>query len=127
MNLREVTREEAKEVLFNPEILERCSGGPVEDIKLQKGLYIGGFVKNKMIGIVIYYDRKEFNSIHINVLKDYRARYGVIFGRKALKYNNGKPLLTNIPAKFKDVIRFVEFFNFRLVGRNNEQLIYKRG
>lgn len=114
MILREVTREEAKEVLFNPEILERCSGGPIKDLKLEKGLYIGGFVKNKIFGIVIYYDRKEFNSIHINVLKDYRARYGAIFGKRALEYNNGKPLLTNIPAKFKDVIRFVEHFNFKV-------------
>ena len=114
--------------MFDPEILNRCSNGePVEDIKLKKGLYIGGFIKNKIFGIVIYYDRREFNSIHINVLKDYRAKYGAIFGKRALKYNNGKPLYTNIPEEFKDVIKFVEFFGFELVGKYNNQLVYRRG
>jgi len=126
--LKKVTREQAEEILFDPEIFSRCSGGEsVKNFKLQKGLYIGGFIKNKIFGIVTYYDRRDFSSIHINVLKDYRARYGAIFGKKALIYNNGKPLYTNIPEEFEDVIRFVEFFGFELVGKYKNQLVYRRG
>ncbi len=129
MIVREVTRKEASNVLFDPEIFERVSRGSnltPDDINLAKGTYIGGYINNALFGIVIYYDRSGFQTIHINVLKKFRGRYAYRFGKMALKHSKGTPLFTNIPVQFTDVVKFAEKLNFKLVGENLGQLIYRR-
>lgn len=129
MIIQTVNEFEAKKILFDPEIYKRCSDGltPSKDFKLPKAEYLAGYIKGRIFGIVIYYDRGWFDSVHINVLKDYRAKYAGIFGKKALLLSADKPLFTNIPEKFKDVIKFTESFGFELVGKKDNQLIYRRG
>jgi len=129
MIVKIVNELEAKKVLFDPEIYKRCSGEspPSKDFRLPKARYVAGYIKGVIFGIVVYYDRGWFDSIHINVLKQYRGKYAGIFGKKALLFSLDKPLFTNISEEFEDVIRFVEVFGFQLVGEKNDQLVYRRG
>jgi len=127
MITREITIDESKRVIFNSELFDRISGGKSRyELPFKEGFYLGGFTKGILRCVGMIYDYKDYQSIHINITKKHRARLGIIFGENLLKYTLNKPLLTNIPPNRKDVIRFVRHFNFHLVGKFNDQLIYKR-
>lgn len=113
MILKEISTEEAKKVLFDKEILSRVASDNAK-IKIKKGRYIGGYVNDKLIGVVCYYDKGDRETVHINVLKPHRAKHGLKFGRKALKLRSGKPLFTNIQSIHKDVIKYAIYNNFKL-------------
>ncbi len=115
MMLREITEKEALEIITDPEVYDRISyDGAPKIPSLTNGRFVGGFLKRKLFGCVIYYNFEECETCHINVLKNFRGRYGWLFGKKALKYRGGKPLFTMIPACFDDVKKYAESFGFKL-------------
>lgn len=119
---------EIQKVLFDPEIYERIKvSDDKPELPTKNTQYIAGYHKGELIGIMVYYKRKKHTTCHIQVLKAHRAALAVTFGRMALKLSESEILFTNIPKKFKDVIRFTEYFDFKLVGEKNGQLIYRRG
>jgi hypothetical protein len=121
-------REEIEKIFFDPEIYERIKISEEKpDLPTDNTKYIGGYHKGELIGIVVYYVRKEFTTCHIQVLKAHRAALAVKFARMALKLTDAKVLYTNIPKKFEDVIRFAKYFDFKLLEEKNDILIFKRG
>jgi len=114
--------------MFDPEIYDRIKISedkpelPVENVR-----YIGGYLQGELIGVIVYYRRKKYTTCHIQVLKAHRAALAVKFGRMALKLSKTNVLFTNIPKRFTDVIRFVQYFNFKQVAINGDSLIFRRG
>ena len=129
MIVKGITAKEAEEVIFDPEIYNRIKvgQGEVELPTLENVIYVGGYCNKKLIGVTVFYYREKFTTIHIHVLKKYRGKYGVLFGKKCLKKQGESILYTNIPNKFKDVARFAKYFNFKAVASRNGSTLYKRG
>ena len=114
MIVKEISKNKAKKILLNKEIVGRTSSDQSKNEDIKDGRFIGAYVDGKLIGVVCYYDRQTHESVHINVLKKYRAKYGGIFGKKALKMRSGKPLFTNIQSIYKDVIKYALYNRFKL-------------
>ena len=120
--------DEIESVLFDPEIYERIKvSNDKPELPTKNTRYIAGYHEGELIGIMVYYKRKKYTTCHIQVLKAHRAALAVKFGRMALKLSKTKVLFTNVPARFPDVIRFVKYFKFKLVGSKDNDLIFKRG
>ena len=129
MIVKEISdKKEIEKVLFDPEIYERIKISDIKpELPTDNTRYIAGYYKGELIGIVVYYVRKEFTTCHIQVLKAHRAALAVKFARMALKLTDAKVLYTNIPKKFEDVVRFAKYFDFKLLEEKNNILIFKRG
>ena len=120
--------EEIGKIFFDPEIYERIRVGEVKpELPTKNTRYIGGYLEDELIGVIVYYKRKKYTTCHIQVLKAHRAASAVKFGRMALKLSKTKVLFTNVPRRFPDVIRFVKYFNFKHVANDGDSLIFKRG
>ena len=124
MILFDISPQEASIILFDAEIWERIKVVDEKpELPTDNTIYIGGYVNGKLIGVMVYYKRPDRVTCHIHVLKDYRAKYGIEFGKESLKLSPSKTLFTNIPENYGDVKRFAEYFNFKQIGK----ALYKRG
>jgi len=113
MIVKTITEDEAKPIIFDDEIISRTSIDGQGEIVFPEARYIGGFNDSRLFGIVIYYDKGEFETCHINVLRKYRRKFSLGFGKNALMFRQGKPLLTAIPDIFKDVFMFAKRLGFQ--------------
>ncbi len=118
---------EVGKVFFDAEIWERIGGDVDIELPKRNTRYIAGYVSDEIMGVFVYYYRKNCITCHIQVLKKYRAKYALKFGKEALKFEVRRPLFTNIPHEFEDVKRFAEYFNFAAVAHDNEKTIYRMG
>lgn len=119
---------EVEKVVFDDEIYNRIKvSNDKPTLPTKDTCYIGGYLKDEIIGVIVYYKRKNFTTCHIHVLKAHRAALAVKFGRMALKLSKSKVLFTNVPRRFPDVIRFVKYFKFKQVAANGDCLIFRRG
>tara|TARA_R110000772_G_scaffold107621_4_gene210150 strand:+ start:46 stop:465 length:420 start_codon:yes stop_codon:yes gene_type:complete len=110
---------EIEKIIFDPEIYERIKikGFELKELPRENTTYIGGYLKDEIIAVMVYYRRKNYTTCHVHVLKAHRARLAVKFGRESLLLRPCNVLYTNIPPKFPEVIKFAESFGFKYVGR----------
>ena len=120
--------EDIEKIIFDDEIYERIKiSEDKPQLPTKNTRYIGGYLGDEIIAIMVYYKRKKYTTCHMQVLKAHRAALAVKFGRMALKFSDVKTLFTNVPRRFTDVIRFVKYFNFKQIGINGEELLFQRG
>ena len=129
MIVRETSNiDDVKKIIFDPEIYERIKiGDSKPELTTKNTRYIGAYLNNEIIGVLVYYTRKNYTTCHIQVLKAHRAALAVKFGRIALGFSHSEVLFTNAPKQFTDVIRFIKYFNFKKIGSDGDSLIFKRG
>ncbi len=126
MNCRPITPKEAEAVMLDKEILERvvCDGADATKLP-QNAMYIGGFEGIKLFGVFMYLHVGVW-TCHMHILKEFRGKYGVRFGKKALEYSPDTVLFTNIPEAFKEVIKYAKYFGFKQIDKIKNILIFKR-
>ena len=126
MIVKEITEKESLTISNDFEICERLTvDNPIDREPMKLARVIGGFINDEIFGIVTYYNKGDFETCHIKVLRDFRARYGVMFAKEALKHRGDKPLLTCIPNIFDDVKKFAEFLGFKLINVHQTNITKK--
>jgi hypothetical protein len=84
-------------------------------------LYIGGYVEDALIGIMVYHISSNDIECHIQVLPEYRKQHAEEFARQALDIFRGgkKRVIAKIPEKFQNVIRFAKKVGFEEITTIN--------
>jgi len=128
LSVREVDSiHDAEKIIFDPEIYDRIriDGFELKELPVKNCIYIGGYLKDEIIAVMVYYVREKYTTCHVHVLKAHRARLAVKFGRVSLLLRPCDALYTNIPPEYTDVIKFAEYFGFKYIGlANNGSGIY---
>jgi hypothetical protein len=119
--------EEIKLVLCNPVIYDAISDDDspsLEDYETPINddyLYIGAYVDNKIIGLMVYHKFLNGNKCHIQVLPDFREKYAKDIGEQVLTFRGHSPLYAEIPDLYPNVLRFALHNKFKVVGiRKND-------
>jgi hypothetical protein len=121
--------DEIKAVLCHPAIYDTISGDdaplidefepPVTD----EYLYIGGYVNDKIIGVMVYHKYLDGNECHVQVLPEYRKEHAIKFGEQSLSFRGTLPLYAEIPDLYKNVLAFALLNNFKVIDvRENEYI-----
>lgn len=117
-------RNDIESILKHPAIYETISGdtcpsadefeAPInENYK-----YIGGYVKGKIVAIMVYHSYRDGNICHVQVLPEYRSGYAKKFGEESLKFRGNQQLYAEIPSLYKNVLEFAKLFGFQVIGIN---------
>ena len=123
-------KEEIKKIICDPEIYERISDNnspPANefDFDLSHGLFIGGYVDNKIIAVSVFtlIDGWRF---HPQILKPYRFQYAKEFVKRSLNWFwnevNADKLAVKIPKKYMGVINFSKKFGFKPISERKEYM-----
>lgn len=87
--------------------------------------YVLGSVNGDIIGVMVYHEYKDGEECHVQVLPEYRKKYAVEFGDKALRFRDkSKPLYAEIPDIYKNVLSFAVKNDFEVIKQ--EDLGYKK-
>ena len=118
---------EIEKIIFDNEIYDRIKieGIEVKKLPIKNTIYIGGYLNDEIIAVMVYYRRTKYTTCHIHVLKAHRARLAARFGWESLLMRPCNVLYTNIPSKFPEVIKFAEHFGFKYVGEHNKLGLYR--
>lgn len=128
---------EIKKILCDPEIYRVISDDnrpSIEEFEppLERGItYLGGYVDNEIIALMIYHTENERLYCHIQVLPEFREQYAKEFATKALneQLEDSQECWCEIPICYVNVLRFAIGFGFEYVERqyksylNNGELI----
>ena len=113
---------EIKRILCHPEIYDCISDDyspnaeefepPLFNVK-----YIGGYVENEIIGVMIYHNKKGQMFCHIQVLPEFRKEYAEEFAGKALneQLKDNDVVWAEVPDCYQNVLRFAKSFGFQIV------------
>jgi len=86
-------------------------------------LYIGGYVKDKLIALMIYHKYLDGNKCHVQVLPEHRKEHAINFGEQALEFRGTLPLYAEIPDLYKNVLAFALMNNFKVIDvRENDYI-----
>lgn len=78
-------------------------------------LYVGGYVKGEIIGLMVYHKYLDGNECHIQVLPRHRKDYALKFGQQALLHRGTAKLYAEIPDLYKNVLNFALLNDFRII------------
>lgn len=78
-------------------------------------LYVGGYVKDKIIALMIYHKYLDGNECHVQVLPEFRKEYTKKFGEQSLVFKGTLPLYAEIPDLYKNVLDFALMNNFKVI------------
>jgi hypothetical protein len=115
--------EDIKRVLCNPSIYDTITDDNSPNIKdfeppiNDEYLYIGGYVENKIIGVMIYHEYLDGNKCHVQVLPEHRKEHAKEFGEQSLKHRGTRPLYAEIPDLYKNVLDFALLNDFKVIKR----------
>lgn len=84
-------------------------------------LYIGGYVEDEIIALMIYHKYRDGNNCHVQVLPEYRKEHAINFGEQALKFRGTLPLYAEIPTLYKNVLAFALMNNFKVIDVNENE------
>ena len=114
--------EEIKRILCNPEIYDCISDDHSPSLEefeppLFNVTYIGGYVENEIIGVMIYHNKRGQTYCHIQVLPKFRKEYAEEFAAKALneQLKTNDVVWAEIPDCYQNVLRFAKSFGFQIV------------
>ena len=125
MIIRQATIAEAKEVLCDHFIYDCISsdGAPkIEDYEPGEAFYVGGFIDGKIAALLVFHPKSNILwQVHVQVLKDYRAR-AMEFAEKGLGFfwNSAQSVIklcAEIPDLYPNVLNFALKANFKIDGR----------
>lgn len=84
---------------------------------MQDHHYIIGTDGDQVIGVMVYHKANGWKC-HVQVLPEYREKYGFKFGQKVLEWFwnnvNSDKITATIPAEYPNVVRFAELNGFSL-------------
>ena len=118
-----------KTVICNPAIYDTIADDNCPDVKDfeppvdDKYLYIGGYIKGKIIGLMIYHSYLDGNKCHVQVLPEYRKEHAKEFGEQSLKFRGTQPLYAEIPDLYKNVLDFALLNDFKVIKRIDDGFI----
>ena len=126
-------KQRIKSILCHPEIYKTIAGDngiPMNEWEppLEGCEYLCGYVKDELIGIMVYHSKDGKLLLHIQVLPEFRKEHARKFGRIALDYGVAKnvPLYAEIPDAYPNVLSFTESFGFKKVDKR-EKVYLKNG
>ena len=112
-----------KAVLCNPSIYDTITDDnspnsedfepPIND----NYLYIGGYVNNKIIGLMVYHEYLDGNECHVQVIPEHRKEHAKEFGEQSLCHRGTRPLYAEIPDLYTNVLDFALLNGFKLIKR----------
>lgn len=76
-------------------------------------MYIGGYVNNEIIAIMVYHKYKDGQICHVQVLPEFRKEYAIQFGEQSLSFRGTRPLYAEIPTLYPNVIHFAKLNGFK--------------
>ena len=112
-----------KAVLCNPAIYDTIAddNSPnIEDFEPpinDKYLYVGGYVDNEIIALMVYHKYLDGNECHVQVLPEHRKDHAKEFGEQSLKHRGTQPLYAEIPDLYKNVLDFALLNDFKVIRR----------
>ncbi len=115
--------QDIKAVLCNPDIYATIADDSSPDIKdfeppiSNKYLYVGGYVNNEIIGLMIYHEYLDGNKCHVQVLPKHRKEHAKDFGEQSLYHRGTRPLYAEIPDLYKNVLDFALLNGFKVIKR----------
>jgi hypothetical protein len=121
--------DDIKAVLCNPTIYDTItddSSPNIEDFEPpinDSYLYIGGYVDNKIIGLMVYHEYLDGNKCHVQVLPEYRKEHAKEFGEQSLQHCGTRPLYAEIPDLYKNVLDFALLNYFKVIERKDTGFI----
>ena len=87
--------------------------------------YVLGSVNGDIIGLMVYHEYKDGEECQVQALPEYRKKYAIEFGDKALGFRDkSKPLYAEIPDYHKNVLSFAVKNGFEVIKQ--EDLGYKK-
>lgn len=114
--------DDIKAVLCHTDIYDTISGDncplidEFEPPVTEDYLYIGGYVNNKIVALMVYHKYLDGNECHVQVLPEYRKKHAKEFGEKSLKFKGDLPLYAEIPALYENVLSFALMNNFEVIN-----------
>lgn len=119
MLVKNISYKDAKKILGHPEIYDVITNDnapPIEDYEPPKDCqYIGGFVKDDLIAVMVYHQFRESIKCHVQVLPTHRADHAMEFGKLALSLKDGLTIYADIPRIYPNVLKFAELFGFKII------------
>lgn len=121
--------EEIRTVLCNAVIYDTISAdGDVEASEFTPPinddyLYIGGYVDNNIIGLLIYHKYLNGCECHVQVLPDYRKDYAKEFGEQALRFKGTLPLYAEIPDLYQNVLKYALSNGFEIIKKIDDGFV----
>ena len=112
-----------KAVLCNPAIYDTITDDNcpnIEDFEQpinDEYLYVGGYVDNEIIGLMVYHEYLDGNKCHVQVLPEHRKEHAKQFGEQSLQYRGTRPLYAEIPDLYKNVLDFAILNDFKVIKR----------
>jgi hypothetical protein len=124
MIVKETTNlDDIKAVLCNPAIYDcittdRCPSAkdfepPIDD----SYLYVGGYVGGEIVAIMVYHEFRDGTKLHIQILPEFRNKYAIEFGGRALLFRGNKPLYAVISDLYPNVLEYAKSFGFDVIER----------
>lgn len=116
--IREISAQEAAPVVLDEWVYSRVSGDqsparesitPPEDFR-----YLGGFVGDKLVAVMILHNTELGQTCHFQSLKEYR-QYANEFGDGFLALVEG-PVYARIPTLYPKVVEFAHRHGFCDIG-----------
>ena len=115
-----INRSEIEAVLNHPDIYDTITddsneGG--EQLPINDGdyTYVGGYVNNEIIAVMLYHSYRDGKACHVQVLPDFRKEYALQFGEQSLEFKGTQPLYAEIPSLYKNVLDFALHFGFEII------------
>ena len=105
--------DDIKRVLCNPSIYDTIADDScpkIEDFEPpidDKYLYVGGYVDNAIIGVMVYHKYLDGNECHVQVLPEHRKEHAKEFGEQSLKFCGTQPLYAEIPDLYKNGVKYI--------------------
>lgn len=133
IQLKETTdKKEIKKILLDSEIFDRITSDASNHLTdfdpPSNAQYIGGYVDNDIIALMVYHTSNKRLKCHLMVLKKYRNKYAKEFARMALNFGKAKnaSVYAEIATCFKETLFFAKSLGFKQVG-NIENKITRSG
>ncbi len=115
--------DDIKAILCNPAIYDTIADDNCPNIEgfeppiNNKYLYVGGYVDNEIIGLMVYHEYLDGNKCHVQVLPEHRKEHAKQFGEQSLKHRGTRPLYAEIPDLYKNVLDFAILNDFKVIKR----------
>tara|TARA_R110000772_G_scaffold64173_4_gene143483 strand:+ start:213 stop:659 length:447 start_codon:yes stop_codon:yes gene_type:complete len=121
--LKETTNaDDIKAILCNPAIYDTITDDNSPELSefepplTNEYLYVGGYINNKIIGLMVYHKYLDGNACHVQVLPKHRKEHAIKFGEQVLKFKGTLPLYAEIPDLYKNVLSFALLNKFKVIN-----------
>jgi hypothetical protein len=112
--------QEIRTILCNKEIYDTISDdySPQADdftLPFDGYRYIGGYVNDEIIAVMVYHAYRDGNKCHVQVLPQFRESHAAQFGEQSLLFKGTQPLYAEIPDLYGNVLDFAHKFGFKII------------